>query len=189
MPGDLWQKFANMRLLYSYMWTPSRQEAAVHGGRVRPVERMELRHQPAMGPAAVGIAPGLAENGARHEPLVSPRAGAVRGRLRPRPASSGSTATTATRACWAMCAGPRIRTTFWSWPATSRRRRDCSHRLGVPELCWYEEIFNSDSTYYGGSNLGNGPGIMAEEVPSHCRPASIQIALPPLAVTVLKPRR
>ena len=33
------------------------------------------------------------------------------------------------------------------------------YRLGVPEACWYEEIFNSDSTYYGGSNLGNGGGI------------------------------
>ena len=36
------------------------------------------------------------------------------------------------------------------------------HRIGVPELCWYEEICNSDSTFYGGSNLGNGPGRMAE---------------------------
>ena len=35
--------------------------------------------------------------------------------------------------------------------------------MGVPEACWYEEIFNSDSTYYGGSNLGNGPGIMATD--------------------------
>ena len=53
MPGDLWQKFANLRLLYGYMCGHPGQEAAVHGRRVRPVERVEPRHQPAMGPAAV----------------------------------------------------------------------------------------------------------------------------------------
>ncbi len=63
------------------------------------------------------------------------------------------------------------------------------HRLGVPELCWYEEILNSDSTYYGGSNLGNGPGMMAEELPWDGRPYSVPIVLPPLGVVALKPKR
>ena len=51
---------------------------------------------------------------------------------------------------------------------------------------WYEEIFNSDSKYYGGSNMGNGPGVMAEDISSHGRPASIGLVLPPLAMVVLK---
>jgi 1,4-alpha-glucan branching enzyme len=59
----------------------------------------------------------------------------------------------------------------------------------VPEKCWFEEIANSDSTYYSGSNLGNGPGVMAEDKPSHGRPISILLTLPPLAIVVLKPRR
>ncbi len=63
------------------------------------------------------------------------------------------------------------------------------HRLGVPELCWYEEISNSDSIYYGGSNLGNGMGRMAEELPWDGRPYSIPITLPPLGVVIMKPRR
>ena len=42
MPGDDWQKFANLRLLYTYS-TPSRQETAVHGWRVWPVARVESR--------------------------------------------------------------------------------------------------------------------------------------------------
>ncbi len=63
------------------------------------------------------------------------------------------------------------------------------HRLGVPELCWYEEICNSDSTYYGGSNLGNGPGRMAEQLPWDGRPYSIPVVLPPLATVMFKPRR
>ncbi len=43
MPGDTWQQFANLRLLYGYMWAPSRQEAAVHGRRVRPAARVDAR--------------------------------------------------------------------------------------------------------------------------------------------------
>ncbi len=62
-------------------------------------------------------------------------------------------------------------------------------RIGVPEACWYEEIFNSDSTFYGGSDVGNGPGVMAEASESHGRPASMELTLPPLAVVVFKPQR
>ena len=57
------------------------------------------------------------------------------------------------------------------------------------ERCWYEEIFNSDSTFYGGSNVGNGAGVMAEDIPWHGRPFSAEIVLPPLSVTIFKPQR
>jgi 1,4-alpha-glucan branching enzyme len=63
------------------------------------------------------------------------------------------------------------------------------YRLGVPECCQFDEIFNSDSTFYTGSNLGNGSGVMAEGISCHGRPASIKVSLPPLATVVLKPRR
>jgi 1,4-alpha-glucan branching enzyme len=63
------------------------------------------------------------------------------------------------------------------------------HRIGVPELCWYDEVMNSDSTYYGGSNLGNGHGLMAEPLPWDGRPFSVPITMPPLGVVMLKPRR
>jgi 1,4-alpha-glucan branching enzyme len=61
------------------------------------------------------------------------------------------------------------------------------YRLGVPKTGWYKEIFNSDSTYYAGSNVGNGPGVKAQNAPSHGRKYSIEVTLPPLAVTVFKP--
>jgi 1,4-alpha-glucan branching enzyme len=62
------------------------------------------------------------------------------------------------------------------------------HRLGVPELCWYDEVSNSDSAYYGGSNVGNGPGRMAEALPWDGRPFSIPLTLPPLGIVMFKPR-
>jgi len=64
-----------------------------------------------------------------------------------------------------------------------------NHRLGVPEGGWYEEIFSSDSEFYAGSNVGNGPGVMATGQESHGRPYSIELNLPPLGVSILKPRR
>ena len=58
------------------------------------------------------------------------------------------------------------------------------YRIGVPEAGVYREAFNSDSTYYGGSNMGNSP-VETEDKPWMGRPCSISITLPPLAGIVL----
>jgi len=62
------------------------------------------------------------------------------------------------------------------------------YRFGVPADGFYEEIFNSDSEYYGGSNLGNAPGVQAAGMPCHGRDNSIEVTLPPLAVVVFRRR-
>jgi len=64
-----------------------------------------------------------------------------------------------------------------------------SYRVGMPEPVFYREVFNSDSRDFGGSNLGNGGFVQADESPSHGRPASASVVLPPLGVVVLKPDR
>ncbi|HJY05808.1 MAG TPA: 1,4-alpha-glucan branching protein GlgB, partial [Bryobacteraceae bacterium] len=63
------------------------------------------------------------------------------------------------------------------------------YRIGFPEPGWHVEIFNSDSELFGGSNMGNGGGVMAEDKPSHGRAASAELILPPLGVVVFKPER
>ncbi|MBW4516368.1 MAG: 1,4-alpha-glucan branching enzyme [Timaviella obliquedivisa GSE-PSE-MK23-08B] len=60
------------------------------------------------------------------------------------------------------------------------------YRVGVPELGFYTELFNSDAREYGGSNMGNLGGKWAEEWSFHNRPYSIDLCLPPLGVLVLK---
>ena len=60
-------------------------------------------------------------------------------------------------------------------------------RLGVPTEGYYQELLNSDSERYGGSNMNNGGGVYAEPVPWHGRPYSLVITLPPLAAVFLKP--
>lgn len=60
------------------------------------------------------------------------------------------------------------------------------YRLGVPTSGKYIEALNSDSEYYGGSNVGNMGEVVAEEIPMHNLPYSIKLRVPPLAVLVLK---
>jgi 1,4-alpha-glucan branching enzyme len=60
------------------------------------------------------------------------------------------------------------------------------YRIGVPALGWYRELLNSDSTVYGGSNMGNGGGRQAEDLPWHGQPHSLLVTLPPLSVLFLK---
>ncbi len=62
------------------------------------------------------------------------------------------------------------------------------YRIGVPEPGFYAEVFNSDARPYGGSNMGNLGGKWAEEWSCHNRPYSLDLCLPPLAVVVLKRR-
>ncbi|MCM8808816.1 MAG: 1,4-alpha-glucan branching protein GlgB [Candidatus Omnitrophica bacterium] len=62
-----------------------------------------------------------------------------------------------------------------------------NYRIGVPLKSHYQEIFNSDSNYYGGSNIGNFGIVKVEDIPFHNRPFSISLNLPPLGAIILKP--
>lgn len=62
-----------------------------------------------------------------------------------------------------------------------------NYRVGVPEPGYYREMLNSDSAYYWGSDMGNGGGVIAENIPFQMRPYSLNITLPPLAVVAFKP--
>jgi 1,4-alpha-glucan branching enzyme len=61
-----------------------------------------------------------------------------------------------------------------------------NYSVGVPEAGYYREILNSDSIDYGGSNMGNGGGVMSSDTKSHGRPHTISITLPPLAVVAFQ---
>jgi len=60
------------------------------------------------------------------------------------------------------------------------------YRVGVPHGGYWRELLNSDGADYAGSNMGNGGGVMAEQVPAHGRPFSVTLTLPPLAALFLK---
>ena len=62
------------------------------------------------------------------------------------------------------------------------------YRFGVPRRGFYEEILNTDSELFGGSNMGNGGTGLDEPIPSHGRPYSVPVTLPPLAVVAFRRR-
>ena len=61
-------------------------------------------------------------------------------------------------------------------------------RFGVPKAGKYIEIFNSDSEIYGGSGMGNMGGVTALKEESHQRPYSIDVTVPPLATVIFVPQ-
>jgi len=188
MPGDLWQKFANLRLMYGYMWTHPGKKLLFMGGEFGQWHEWNynesLQWHLLQWNSHQGVQRYLADLNAlyRREPALHQVDFEYTGFE------------------WIDCHN-------WqdSILAYVRKAKDpndylivCSnftpvprigYKIGVPEACWYEEVSNSDSTFYGGSDLGNGGGIQAALTESHGRPASMEVTLPPLATVVFKPRR
>ncbi len=61
-----------------------------------------------------------------------------------------------------------------------------NYRIGVPEQGIYKEVFNSDSIYYSGSNTGNLGEVPSDRIPYHQFQDSISLTLPPLGFLILK---
>lgn len=61
------------------------------------------------------------------------------------------------------------------------------YRIGVPKMDSYYEIFNSDSIYYGGSNVGNGGNLNAQPLAWMNQPCSLELTVPPLGALILRP--
>jgi 1,4-alpha-glucan branching enzyme len=60
------------------------------------------------------------------------------------------------------------------------------YRLGVPQCGYWKEVLNSDAALYDGSGLGNMGGVHTEDAPLHGHPCSLSLVLPPLSAIFLK---
>jgi 1,4-alpha-glucan branching enzyme len=60
------------------------------------------------------------------------------------------------------------------------------YRVGAPHGGYWREMLNSDAREYAGSGMGNLGGVQAEEIPTHGRPFSLRLTLPPLAALFFK---
>lgn len=60
------------------------------------------------------------------------------------------------------------------------------YRVGVPRAGYYKEMLNSDADIYGGGNVGNGGGAQTEAVKWHNKDYSLRLTVPPLGIVVLK---
>ena len=61
--------------------------------------------------------------------------------------------------------------------------------IGVPRAGRYDELLNSDSTIYGGGNVGNTGVVFTDPSPAHGHAQSLRLSLPPLGFLLLKPER
>jgi 1,4-alpha-glucan branching enzyme len=200
MPGDRWQQFANLRALYTYMWTFPGKKLLFMGGEF--AQTSEWNH-------AVGL-PWHLRDFAEHlgvESLVSDlnhlyrddprlhayefeprgfrwvdcedRAQSVLSYLRgdfERGAGTAAATGTATDAL----RNPLL--VVLNLTPVPRQ----GYRIGVPRAGIWRERLNSDAARYGGSNLGNISHVVAEHVPAHGHPHSIVVTLPPLAGLVFE---
>ncbi|MBM3248747.1 MAG: 1,4-alpha-glucan branching protein GlgB, partial [Candidatus Omnitrophica bacterium] len=64
-----------------------------------------------------------------------------------------------------------------------------NYRVGLPSSGIWQEVLNSDAAIYGGSNMGNAGAVLAEGEPFHGQPYSVRLTLPPLSVVIFKNKR
>jgi 1,4-alpha-glucan branching enzyme len=181
MPGDRWQQLANLRLLYTYMWTLPGKKLLFMGGEIAHPWEWDFR---------VALPWFLLEH-AEHrgvQQLV-----ADLNHLYVQQPALHRHEFDAAGFRWIDCSDSQhsvlayLRIADWQrlvvvlnfTPAPRN-----GYRIGVPEAGRYRVLFNSDSAHYGGANLG-GESVVAHASPLHGLPAALQLDLPPLAGVVL----
>ena len=188
MPGDIWQKFANLRTLYGYMWTHPGKKLNFMGGEIGQWDEWNYDESLQWHLLDYETHQGLQKCVADLNHLYCNEKALYELDFD----GNGFE--------WIDCNNGEESVLSYMRKAkdsddfvivacnfTPVPRTD--HRLGVPHLGTYKEIFNSDAEIYGGSNVGNGGLVDAEEIAWHDRPASLNIVVPPLATVVFKPQR
>ncbi|MEX1034025.1 MAG: 1,4-alpha-glucan branching protein GlgB [Cellvibrionaceae bacterium] len=185
MPGDEWQQFANLRAYYGFMWGHPGKKLLFMGGEL--AQRNEWNHDQQMDWAAL------------NHPLhsgVSRWIADLNDFYRQESALHSSDADE-TGFSWivgddkanSVFAFVRKGTVESAPPVlvvanlTPVPRYD--YQLGVPRLGIWHEALNSDSDFYGGSNLGNGGDVVSVLEPRHGQSFSLSLTLPPLATLFL----
>ncbi|MFN3372045.1 MAG: 1,4-alpha-glucan branching protein GlgB [Chloroflexus sp.] len=184
MAGDVWQKFANLRLLYSYMFAQPGKKLLFMGGEFG--QWREWSHDTSldwhllMFPSHQGVLRTISDLNRlyRSEPALYEFDCDPKG-------FEWVDANDADASVYSFLRKSRHgETILVVLNATPVVRED--YRVGVPAGGWWRELFNSDSEYYWGSGQGNAGGVMAEETPSHGRPYSLRLRLPPLGALFFK---
>jgi 1,4-alpha-glucan branching enzyme len=184
MPGDDWQRFANLRLLFCYQWTHPGKKLLFMGQEFG--QRGEWSH----------------ETGPEWAALGDPRHAGVQrlvrdlNRLHREEPALHRHDFEPEGFAWIDCddrdqsvvsflrrAGDRLVVVVLNFTPVVRE----AYRVGVPVAGDYRELLNSDAAAYGGGNLGNAGLVRASAVPRHGHAQSLALTLPPLAALILGP--
>jgi 1,4-alpha-glucan branching enzyme len=184
MPGDRWQRFANLRAYFGFMWGHPGKKLLFMGGEI--AQEREWNHDRELDwpllqdPIHAGVQRLVrdlnklyASEPALHQRDCEPngfqwtvgddRANSVFSFVRY--AANNPPVLVVSN----MTPVPRY-----------------GYRIGVPFDGAWREIFNSDSEFYGGSNIGNQGQVMAKAFAAHGQPYSVEVILPPLATIYLR---
>ena len=185
MPGDDWQRFANLRAYYGFMWTHPGKKVMFMGGDI--AQEREWNHDRSLDwfllddPRHAGVqrlmrdlnllyraAPGLHRHDCEPEGfrwvVIDDAAQSVFAYLR-----LGD-------------AGDKPVLVVCNFTPVVRH----AYRLGVPVGGVWTEALNTDAEAYGGSGVGNYGQVTARDVPSHDHGFSVEVTLPPLATVVFQ---
>ncbi|WP_111641791.1 1,4-alpha-glucan branching protein GlgB [Marinimicrobium alkaliphilum] len=183
MPGDDWQKFANLRLLYTYQFTYPGTKLLFMGCEFG--QWKEWAHKESLDWSLLELS---SHDGLRTAVADLNRLYREEPSLHRRSFDHGGFEwvdchdSTQSVISYLRRDGDTFNLVILNFTPVPRE----NYRIGIPVAGKYQEVFNSDSTYYGGSNLGNGIPVDSEPVPWMAREHSLVVTLPPLAGIVLK---
>jgi 1,4-alpha-glucan branching enzyme len=188
MPGDLWQKFANLRCLYAYMYAHPGKKLLFMGGEFGQWNEWNCHASADWH---------LLQHESHHK--LQTFVGELNRVYVRHPALHEIDFS------WEGFEWIDLHDHEGSTLAFLRKGRDpldvmvcvfnftpvvrCGHRIGVPFAGTYDQAINSDAAAFGGSDAGTALDVAAEPLPWHGRPYSLSLVLPPLAGLFLRYRR
>ncbi len=185
MPGDAWQQFANLRLLFGYMWTHPGKKLLFMGGEI--AQWREWHHERALDwelaqrAEHAGVQRWVSDlnRAYRERPALHELDFSQDGFQWVDNHDSDNSILTFLRLA---ADGSPVLVACNFTPVVRY-----GYRVGVPRGGAWREILNSDAPFYGGSGVGNMGRVEASDEPWHGRAHSLRLTLPPLAAVVLEP--
>jgi 1,4-alpha-glucan branching enzyme len=184
MPGDDWQRLANLRLLLGHMWTHPGKKLLFMGGEFG--QRAEWNHDDVLewwrlaDPAHAGVQRWVEDLNRlyRHEPALHQIDFDA-------PGFEWIDANDAENSVLAYLRKARDGSSLLVVANFTPLPR-LNYLVGVPRAGHWRELLNSDAPLYGGSGMGNYGGLDSVPVAAHGRFQSLNMTLPPLALLVLR---
>ena len=185
MAGDEWQKFANLRAFYGFMWAHPGKKLLFMGGEFGQWQEWNFENSLEWAaldaPNHKGMQRFVQELNQLYqkEPALYENDFEKSGFQWIDASDTDNSVLSFIRKAKSSNAFVVIVTNFTPVPWDG-------YRVGVPEPGYYKEILNSDSEYYWGSNTGNDGGQVSDSISMHGHPQSLSLILPPLATIMLK---